>query len=374
MNLVASSPEGLENCLAKEIKKLGGTKIKTSKRFISFCCDKATMYRIHFYSRIAFRFFREVARFKCVDKTSLYEGVQSSFNWLKWLPVQKNFCVYVTGRSSFLPHSHFTALQVKNAIVDLQKLQLGSRSSISLNDPYLVINLHLYNDEAVISFQTTLESLHKRGYRSAMGNAPLKENVAAGLIKLTQWDNKKPLIDLMCGSGTFLLESVAMALNIPIKLQNNYLFENWLDFDKEIFLIEKEKLSKKNLSPCQNLRLIGCDIDKNVLSQARFNIENAGFADFIELKNLDSSKLIIHDQPGIILCNPPYGKKLGKGKDLIFLYEQIGQSLKRNFSGWEFWLLSGNPSLTKYLRMKASLKIPVSNGGLDCRWIKYHIR
>ena len=374
MNLVASSPEGLENCLAKEITELGGTKIKTSKRFISFCCDEAAMYRIHFYSRIAFRFFREVARFKCVDKVSLYDGVQSSFNWLEWLPVQKNFCVYVTGRSPFLRHSHFTALQVKNAIIDLQKLQLGRRSSISLDNPYLVINLHLYNDEAVISLQTTLESLHKRGYRSAMGNAPIKENIAAGLIKLTKWDNKKPLIDLMCGSGTFLLEGVAMALNLPIKLQNNYLFENWQDFHREIFLIEKEKLSKRNISPCHHLRLIGCDIDNDVLSHARFNIENAGFTDFIELKNLDFSKLIVHDQPGIILCNPPYGKKLGKEKDLIFLYEKIGQSLKRNFSGWEFWLLSGNSSLTKYLRMKASLKIPVSNGGLDCRWIKYEIK
>ena len=217
---------------------MGGIDIKTGKRYISFICDKPTFYKIHFFSRIAFRFYREIARFSCYDKQSLYEGVQKAFNWLTWLPTDKSFCVNVTGSNSYLRHSHFTALQVKNAIVDLQKEVYGQRSNISVENPDLIIHLHLNSHQAILSLQSTYESLHKRGYRPASGNAPLKENLAAGLIQITQWDGKTPLIDIMCGSGTFLVEAARQALNQPTFHEKKYLFENWIDFDKNIFLLQ----------------------------------------------------------------------------------------------------------------------------------------
>ena len=176
MNVVASSPEGLETLLAKEVFNFGGRQIKISKRSVSFKCDLATFYRLHFYSRIAFRFYREISRFPCSDKNSLYKGVQSSFDWLKWLPPNKSFCVKVTGKNLFLRHTHFTALQVKNAIIDLQKKCFGSRSDVSIKNPHLIIHLHINNEEAILSLQSTVESLHKRGYRPLMADAPLKEN------------------------------------------------------------------------------------------------------------------------------------------------------------------------------------------------------
>ena len=374
MNVIASSPEGLEKYLASEITELGGFNINTYKRSVSFECDYATFYRIHFFSRVAFRFYREVSRFVCYDRLSLYEGVRDSFDWLKWLPSEKTFNVQVTGRTSSLSHSHFTALEVKNSITDLQQSVWNKRSNISLDNPDLIIHLHLNNDRGVLSLQSTFESLHKRGYRPAIGNAPLKENLASGLLKMTEWNGTKPLVDLMCGSGTFLIEAINQILKVPLKFQQFYLFENWLDFNKNIYLEEKNKAQKRVFTLEKLSKIIGCEINKDVFDQAKVNIKKAGLNNYIELQNDDFKNIQFKSSEGLVLCNPPYGKKLGDEKELITLYEDMGEFLKSNFSGWEFWLLSGNPKLTRYLKMKSSLKIPVSNGGIDCRWIKYLIR
>ena len=374
MNVIASSPEGLEKYLASEITELGGFNINTYKRSVSFECDYATFYRIHFFSRVAFRFYREVSRFVCYDRLSLYEGVRDSFDWLKWLPSEKTFNVQVTGRTSSLSHSHFTALEVKNSITDLQQSVWNKRSNISLDNPDLIIHLHLNNDRGVLSLQSTFESLHKRGYRPAIGNAPLKENLASGLLKMTEWNGTKPLVDLMCGSGTFLIEAINQILKVPLKFQQFYLFENWLDFNKNIYLEEKNKAQKRVFTFEKLSKIIGCEINKDVFDQATVNIKKAGLNNYIELQNDDFKNIQFKSSEGLVLCNPPYGKKLGDENKLITLYEDMGEFLKSNFSGWEFWLLSGNPKLTRYLKMKSSLKIPVSNGGIDCRWIKYLIR
>lgn len=374
MNVIASSPEGLEKYLASEIIELGGFNINTYKRSVSFECDYATFYRIHFFSRVAFRFYREVSRFVCYDRLSLYEGVRDSFDWLKWLPSEKTFNVQVTGRTSSLSHSHFTALEVKNSITDLQQSVWNKRSNISLDNPDLIIHLHLNNDRGVLSLQSTFESLHKRGYRPAIGNAPLKENLASGLLKMTEWNGTKPLVDLMCGSGTFLIEAINQILKVPLKFQQFYLFENWLDFNKNIYLEEKNKAQNRVITFEKLSKIIGCEINKDVFDQAKVNIKKAGLNNYIELQNDDFKNIQFKSSEGLVLCNPPYGKKLGDENELITLYEDMGEFLKSNFSGWEFWLLSGNPKLTRYLKMKSSLKIPVSNGGIDCRWIKYLIR
>ena len=374
MNVVASSPEGLEKSLAEEISNLGGFNINTYKRFINFECDFETFYRVHFYSRLAFRFYREIASFNCYDKQSLYAGVRDSFDWLNWLHFDKTFNVQVTGRTSSLSHTHFTALEVKNSITDLQQAVWNKRSNISLDNPDFIVHLHLNNNKAILSLQSSVESLHKRGYRPAIGNAPLKENLASGLINMTQWNGKVPLIDFMCGSGTFLIEAVNQYLGVPINIDQVYLFENWLDFRKDIYLNEKNKAKNKIINYEKLPTIIGCEINKKVFEQANVNISLAGLENYIELINNDFLALQLSCTPGIIICNPPYGKKLGDENELIYLYEKMGIFLKNNFSGWEFWLLSGNPKLTKYLKMKSSLKIPVSNGGIDCRWIKYLIR
>ena len=178
----------------------------------------------------------------------------------------------------------------------------------------------------------------------------------------------------MCGSGTFLIEAVNQYLDVPINIDQVYLFENWLDFRKDIYLYEKNKAKNKIINYEKLPKIIGCEINKKVFEQAEVNKSLAGLENYIELVNNDFLQLQLKFTPGIIICNPPYGKKLGNENELISLYGEIGSFLKKNCSGWQFWLLSGNPKLTKHLKMKAALKIPVSNGGIDCRWIKYLIR
>ena len=374
MNVIASAPQGLEKYLAQEILDLGGININTYRRSVTFECDNSTFYRIHFYSRLAFRFYREIANFSCFDKQSLYAGVRDSFDWLKWITPEKTFNVQVTGRTASLSHSHFTALQAKNAITDLQKSAFNKRSNISLDHPNFVIHLHLNNNNASISFQSSIESLHKRGYKPALGDAPMKENLASGLLKITQWNGTKPLIDMMCGSATFLIEALNQTLEVPINTNKSYLFENWFDFEKDKYYEERNKAINKIINYKNLPTIIGCEINRNVYEQAIHNISLSGLENCIELINDDFSKINCNFPKGLILCNPPYGKKLGSENELISLYGRMGNFLKENFSGWEFWLLSGNPKLTKFLKMKSSVKIPVSNGGIDCRWIKYLIR
>ena len=374
MNIIASVTEGLEKYLANEIALLGGFKVNTYKRSVTFECDYATFYRLHFYCRLAFRFYREIANFRCYDRRSLYQGVRDSFDWLKWLPSHKTFNVQVTGRTTLLSHSHFTALEVKNSITDLQKSAWNRRSNISLDDPDFIIHLHLNDNKATVSLQSSFESLHKRGYRPALGNAPLKENLASGLLRITEWNGKIPLIDMMCGSGTLLIEAVNQILNVPLNTNQVFLFENWRDFKKDIYFIERNKAKNQTINHTNLSKVIGCEINKNVFEQAQINVSLAGLENYIDLKNEAFSRLNFNSSKGLILCNPPYGKKLGNENELIFLYSEIGDFLKTKFSGWEFWLLSGNPRLTKFLKMKSSLKVPISNGGINCRWIKYLIR
>ena len=374
MNVIASVSEGLEKYLAREIADLGGFKINTYKRSVTFECDYATFYRVHFFSRLAFRFYREIGCFPCYDKRSLYRGVRDSFPWLEWLSSEKTFNVQVTGKTSSLTHSYFTALEVKNSITDLQKSAWNIRSNISLDNPDFIIHLHLNNNQAIISLQSSFETLHKRGYRPALGNAPLKENLASGLLKITEWNGTVPLIDMMCGSGTLLIEAVNQILEVPLNLNQFFLFENWLDFKKNIYIKERNNAKNKIINKKKLSKIIGCEINKKVFEQAQVNISLAGLENYIELNNETFSRIKFSSSKGLILCNPPYGKKLGRENELIPLYEEMGNFLKQNFSGWEFWLLSGNPRLTKFLKMKSSLKIPISNGGIDCRWIKYLIR
>jgi len=298
MNVVASAPEGLEKYLAKEISNLGCFNINTYKRFIKFECDFETFYRVHFYCRLAFRFYREIASFNCYDKQSLYEGVRDSFDWLNWLHYEKTFNVQVTGRTSYLSHTHFTALEVKNSITDLQKAFWNKRSNISLENPDFIIHLHLNNNKATISLQSSVESLHKRGYRPAVGNAPLKENLASGLINMTQWNGKVPLIDFMCGSGTFLIEAVNQFLEVPINIDQVYLFENWLDFEKDVYLKEKNKAKNKIINYEKLPTIIGCEINKKVFEQANVNISLAGLENYIELMNNDFLALQLSCNPG----------------------------------------------------------------------------
>ncbi|MCP4972985.1 MAG: class I SAM-dependent RNA methyltransferase [Prochlorococcus sp.] len=373
MQAIAVLPQGLEEEGAKELTALGAKAVRPLRRAAAFEADMACFYRLHLQARLPFRLLREIAQFPCRGPKELYEGVQSAFDWERWLHPSMSFRVDVTGSTPELSHSHFTALQVKNALVDLQRQFWNQRSDIDLDNPDLCLHLHLNREGAVLSLDGSAGSLHRRGYRAAMGIAPLKENLAAGLIRLSGWDGGVPLVDPLCGSGTLLIEAASQALGLAPGLNRSFLLEGWADFKPNLWQEEQQRASRRERRNEQLPTIIGCEQEPTIANQAQANVAAAGLEQTISIQSNDFRNLILPEQPGIIVCNPPYGERLGREDDLEDLYQDLGRFAKERASGWQLWLLSGNPKLSGSLKMKASRRIPISNGGIDCRWLHYSI-
>jgi putative N6-adenine-specific DNA methylase len=372
---VAVVPPGLEEAAAAELTALGCHAGPPLRRAVRFQTNLAGYYRLHLQARLPFRLLRELASFPCHSREELYAGVQRAADWGRWLPPGTSFRVDATGSAPGLNHSHYSALQVKNALVDLQRQRWGARSSVDLDDPDLALHLHLGGGEASLSLDGSGESLHKRGYRPAMGLAPLKENLAAGLIALTGWDGRVPLADPLCGSGTLLIEAACLALGKAPGLGRAFALERWPDFDRQLWQQERDAAAALALPPESPLApIVGMEQDAGVLEQARHNAEAAGVAGALDLRQGDCRDFMPPPGLGVLMCNPPYGERLGHAEALEPLYADLGRMVKERCSGWSLWLLSGNPELTGALKMKASRRIPISNGGIDCRWLHYEIR
>ena len=374
MKLVASISKGLEKEGAQELIELGAEAVKASRRHILFEADMACLYRIHLRSRLCFRFLREISRFPCTGPNQLYQGVQRAIDWENWLKPQKNFRVDVTGFGEGLSHTHFTALQVKNAIIDLQRERWGLRSSIDLINPDICFHLHLVNNQAVLSVDGSNSSLHKRGYRPAVGIAPIKETLAAGLIRMTGWDGTINLVDPLCGSGTFLIEAVSTFLGVSSGIESEFLFKNWPDFDISIWDRELKMAKKLKIFNRELPKIIGCEVDEIIAKCASDNVRKAGLENYIKIINCPFQELQLPHGLGLLICNPPYGKRIGDESQLPNLYKQLGEYCKQKASGWDLWLLNGNPNLSKYIGMKANRRFQVNNGSIDCRWLNYKIK
>ena len=374
LSAVAVLPQGLEAAGSEELTDLGAHSVKPGRRAVSFEADMACLYRMHLQARLPFRVLRQVASFPCQGRDHLYDGIRQALDWERWLHPSMTFRVDVTGAAPGLNHSHFTALQVKNALVDAQRDLWGERSSIDLDDPDLSLHLHLGRGVAQLSLDGSGGSLHRRGYRAAMGAAPLKENLAAGLIRLTGWDGISPLVDPCCGSGVLLIEAALAALQQAPGLERRFALEGWADFQPELWEKEVDRARQRRRRDLTLPLLLGIEADPVIADQARANVEAAGLSGIIRITTSPFEDETLPDGPGVLVCNPPYGQRIGDEQELDALYSALGQFVRREASGWQLWLLSGNPKLTGALRLKASRRIPVSNGGIDCRWLHYDIR
>ena len=374
LNGVAVLPQGLETLGCDELVGLGAHGVQPLRRAAAFQADMPCLYRLHLQARLPFRLLREMADFPCQGRDDLYYGIRNALNWERWLHPSMSFRVDVTGTAPGLNHSHYSALQVKNALVDLQREIWGERSSIDLDHPDMALHLHLNRGGAVLSLDGSGGSLHRRGYRAAMGAAPLKENLAAGLIQLTAWDGRMPLVDPCSGSGILLIEAVTMALQQAPGLGRPFGLEGWADFDSELWGRELGRARQRRRSDLDLAPVIGYEQDPLVAEQARENIRAAGLEGLISVQSCSFEQQTLPPGPGLLVCNPPYGRRIGAEDDLEQLYRSLGTFLRGQASGWQLWLLSGNASLTGALRLKASRRIPVSNGGIDCRWLNYAIR
>jgi putative N6-adenine-specific DNA methylase len=368
----ATVARGLESIAARELEQLGAREVRPDFTGVDFQGDRALLYRVNLWSRTIFRVLMPIAQFKCNDAAQLYRQVRG-IAWEQYLQPDNTLAVTCTGGNPQLNHTHFTALQIKNAIVDQQRDRFGRRSSVDVENPNLPINAHIKGDRCILSLDSSGESLHRRGYRPAMGIAPLKETLAAALLDMVEWDARVPFFDPLCGSGTLPLEAGLKALNLaPGCWRDRFAFENWQDFDPQLWqeIRTSAQASQREALPAF---IGGSDRDRDVLEQANINAKNCTLDRHLCFLQAELSQIEAPADSGIIICNPPYGKRIGDPQELGSLYRQLGDTFKQRFKGWKAYVLTGSKELAKQVGLKASRRLPVYNGSLPCTLLEYEL-
>jgi putative N6-adenine-specific DNA methylase len=368
----ATVARGLEAIAAQELTELGAKNVKPEFAGVAFEGDQALLYRVNLWSRLVYRVLMPMATVKAFNAQDLYKGIKK-IDWDEFLSPEQTLQINCTGKNPQLNHSHFTALQVKNAIVDQQRDRHQRRSSIDLDHPDIVINAHIHQNHCQLSLDSTGFSLHRRGYRAAMGQAPLKETLASALLAIADWTPEQPLFDPMCGSGTFLLEAGMQSLNIaPGKFQPGFCFQQWPDFDQKLWqslVAEAQAGEKLELQA----PIWGSDGDRAVIQEAKTNAQQSQLAGKIQWQWQNFADIKPPTDTGILICNPPYGNRIGNEEELGDFYKQIGDVLKQRFQGWTAFILSGNKALTKRIGLRTSARFFVNNSNLPCTLLKYEL-
>jgi putative N6-adenine-specific DNA methylase len=368
----ATVARGLEELAVQELTELGAQDVAPGFCGVSFQGDRELLYRVNLWARLPFRVLMKLGEFPSLDANELIESIQQ-IEWAKYLNPDLTMAVTVTGKNEQLNHSHFTAVQVKRAITNQQTKEFGDRSNVDIDEPDVRINVHIDKDICTVSLDSSGNSLHRRGYRSAVGDAPLKESLAAALMKMSGWTPDMAFVDPLCGSGTLPLEATMQALNIaPGIFRDQFGFERWLDFDRDLFdklLKDAETGEKKDLE----LTIIGSDRSFEVIQQAKSNAQKSGVERYIQFAQLELAEVEAPSDSGILLCNPPYGERLGRDEDLGAFYKLLGDILKNRFKGWTAYVLSGNKELAKSIGLRSAQRFPVYNGTLACQLMKYEM-
>ena len=369
--MVAKTLYGLEDVLAVELQNLGAENIEIGRRMVAFHGDKELMYKANFHCRTALRILKPIHTFKAKDADEVYENVKK-IEWSNYLDDNSTFAIDEVINSDDFNHSKFVAYRTKDAVVDYFKEKTGKRPSVRINNPDLIINIHISHNDCTISIDSSGESLHKRGYRVDQNEAPLNEVLAAGMILKTGWKGESNFVDPMCGSGTLLIEAAMIALNIPPGVhRKEFAFERWKDFDAEMFdAIFNDDSQEKEF----DFRIYGSDISPRAIEISENNIKSAGLGKCINLqcKPLQQYQQAPGNGPGILITNPPYGERI-TSKDLLGLYEMIGERLKHIFVGYQAWILSYKDECFDQIGLRPSQRIKLINGSLECEFRKYEI-
>lgn len=369
-NMVAKTMAGLEDVLAEELIALGANNVEIGKRMVSFDGNQALLYRANVCCRTALRILKPIHTFKARTTDEIYKEVKK-MPWFDYLTPESTFAIDAITFSDYFNHSKFVAYRVKDAIADYFTQRTGNRPSVDVQNPDLLINFHVAHDKCTLSFDSSGESLHKRGYRTGQTEAPLNEVLAAGMILKTGWRGESDFVDPMCGSGTLLIEAALIARNIwPGIYRKSFAFEKWKDFDADLF---DEIYNDDSAERDFNYKIYGSDIDLKAIQIARDNVKSAGMAGCIELKAMDFAK---YDKApaerGILITNPPYGERL-RPEHLDELYSMIGERFKHVFAGYQAWVLSYKKECFDKIGLKPSKKIQLVNGSLQCEFRRYDI-
>nr|WP_255489791.1 THUMP domain-containing protein [Dysgonomonas sp. 25] len=370
--MIAKTMAGLEEVLASELIALGANDIEIGRRMVSFTGNKSLMYKANVCCRTALRILKPIHTFKAKTTDEIYKEVKK-LPWFDYLTPESTFAIDAVTFSDYFTHSKFVAYRTKDAIADYFTQRTGNRPSVDVRNPDLLINIHIAQDKCTLSFDSSGESLHKRGYRVGQTEAPLNEVLAAGMIMLTGWRGESDFVDPMCGSGTLLIEAALIARNIsPGIYRSNFAFEKWKDFDSELFEeIYNDDSGERDFEH----KIYGSDIDPKAVDVAISNVKSAGLSDCIDLKIKPMERYDAAPAPaekGILVTNPPYGERLNPD-DLFGLYEMIGERLKHVFTGYQAWILSYKKECFDKIGLKPSKKIKLINGSLPCEFRRYDI-
>lgn len=368
--MLAKTLYGFEDILATELRNLGALKVEKGVRGVFFEGDTGFMYKANLSLRTALKILKPIASFPVRNEKDLYDKVYA-MHWDKLMTVNSTFAIHATLSDAIFNHTQFVALKTKDAIADKFRNTEGRRPNVDVKHPDISINVHIHKNKVTISLDSSGASLHHRGYRTATNIAPINEVLAAGMLLLSGWDGQCDFMDPMCGSGTLLVEAAMIACNIPANInRKEFAFEKWADFDGELF----EKIMDSSLNKAREFhhKIYGYDKAPSAIMKAKDNVRNANLSEYISIKEynfFDTYKPVegkLH-----MVFNPPYGERLQI--NMQEFYKSIGDTLKQQYSNTTAWLITSNMESLKFVGLRPSRKIPLYNGKLESRFVKYDI-
>ena len=361
----ASCPRGLESILSDELSSLGAVEIKIVDGGVKFESTTEIMYRANLTSRIATRILCRVANGNYKTEDDLYSAALN-VKWSNLFNVSHGIKVSTTGVKCPLKSLDFMTLRIKDAVCDQFRSQVNARPNVEIRDPDIRIHLYLEADYFDLYIDTSGQPLYQRGFRKSSVEAPIRENLAAGILALSGWEPGEPLLDPMCGSGTFLIEAAMIALNKPPGLKRNFGFEHWKDFDSVLFKNIKSEYQAQ-IKPPVFSHIYGSDEDLRAIRVTKGNLEEAGLKTAVELSCKSFNDIVAPAKEGVLITNPPYGVRIGEDEDLAKAYPLWASTMKQKLSGWRTYFLTSDLRMPKLMRLSPSKKTPLYNGALDCR-------
>ena len=368
--MIAKTFYGFENILCNELLKLGAQKITKGLRSVSFYGDTGFMYKSNLSLRTALKILKPIKEFKFNDLDAYYESIKS-IEWEKYMDIDSSFSINsVVFHSKIFNNSKFTSLKAKDAIVDRFRSLFGRRPNVNTLNPEIKIEIHVNKSFCTISLDSSGESLHKRGYRKYNSTAPINEVLAAGIILMSGWDGKSDFFDVMCGTGTILIEAAMIAKNIAPNLNRpSFAFEKWKDWNETLYETIEDSVKSKEID--YKFRIIGFDISNSMVKKAKKNIEISEI-EIIEIYKkdfFDSKKY--SDVESVLFINPPYNKRIPI--DINLFYKKIGDTLKNNYDKTSAWIITANLEAIKSIGLKSSTSIKLFNAQLESRLLNYNI-
>ncbi len=364
----ATTPRELEPLLAQELAALGAKDAAAVPGGVAFAGDWGTGYRVNLWSRLASRVLWRVAQFDYRSEDDLYQAAREP-NWMRLFDVDRSLRVNVSSQKSPLTSLDFATLRIKDAVCDRFRDALGRRPNVDRANPEVRVHAFLEAERGAFYLDTSGEPLFKRGWRAGGGEAPLRENLAAGLVMLSGWKADQPLLDPMCGGGTLLVEAAAMARGRAPGANRSFGFEKLKAFDPELW----KKTKQVKTEPRSPLQIYGSDNDPRALKDARRNLAGAGVERWVKLEQADILERAAPAPAGVMIANPPYGERIGSKEELAEFYPKLGSALKKNYPGWRCHFFTADLRLPKLVRLQPARRVPLYNGALECRLYEFAI-